>query len=156
MLEIDIPGRGEFHFNHLVSDVNGTLAVDGTLIDGLASRLARVGSVLTLHLLTADTHGKQDIIDQQLGLRSIRIQPGDEARQKADYVRQLGAETVIALGQGANDAEMLKAAGLGLCVLSVEGTAIEAMQSADILVPDIFRAMDLIEKPLRILADLRR
>jgi len=156
MLEISIPGRGEFHFSHLVSDVNGTLAVDGTLIDGLVRRLARVGTVLTIHLLTADTHGKQDIIDQQLGLQSIRIQPGDEARQKADYVRQLGAASVIAVGQGANDAEMLKAAGLGLCVLSPEGTAQETMLAADILLPDIFSALDLIEKPLRIVADLRR
>ncbi|MCJ7724477.1 MAG: hypothetical protein MUP03_10130, partial [Anaerolineales bacterium] len=32
MIELNIPGRGELRLQHLVSDVNGTLAVDGELI----------------------------------------------------------------------------------------------------------------------------
>jgi len=156
MLEITIPGRGNLQINHLVSDVNGTLAVDGVLLEGLVRKISLLRDRLTVHLLTADTHGGQAVIDQQLNLQAVRIHPGDEARQKADFVRSLGAETVIALGQGANDAEMLKAAGLGICVLSQEGTAVEAMLAADILIPDIFCALELLEKPLRIVADLRK
>jgi len=111
---------------------------------------------LTIHLLTADTHGKQSIIDQQLNLRAVRVKPGDEARQKADYVRNLGAHSVVALGQGANDAEMLKAAALGICVISPEGTSVETMMVADLLMPDVFSAMELLENPMRIKADLRK
>ena len=51
---------------------------------------------------------------------------------------------------------MLKAAALGICVMSQEGLALETMVSADILVPDIFAALDLIDKPLRIVASLRK
>jgi soluble P-type ATPase len=156
MLEMNIPGRGSLHIHHLVSDVNGTLAVDGVLLEGLARKIVLLRDRLTVHLLTADTHGGQALIDRQLNLQAVRIQPGDEARQKADYVRSLGAEGVIALGQGANDAEMLKAAGLGICVLSREGTAVEAMLAADIVMPDVFSAFELLEKPLRIVADLRK
>jgi P-type E1-E2 ATPase len=156
MLEITIPGRGNLQINHLVSDVNGTLALDGVLLEGLARKINLLRDRLTVHLLTADTHGGQAVIDQQLNLQAVRIQPGDEARQKADYVRKLGAESVVALGQGANDAEMLKAASLGICVLSQEGTAVETLLAADILMPDIFSALELLEKPLRIVADLRR
>jgi P-type E1-E2 ATPase len=156
MLDINIPGRGSLHIHHLVSDVNGTLAVDGVLLEGLARKIVLLRDRLTVHLLTADTHGGQALIDRQLNLQAVRIQPGDEARQKADYVRSLGAEGVIALGQGANDAEMLKAAGLGICVLSREGTAVEAMLAADIVMPDVFSAFELLEKPLRIVADLRK
>ena len=68
MIEISIPGRGTLQLEHLVSDVNGTLAVDGVLIDGLAQRIASIRDRLTVHLLTADTHGKQAGIDQQLNL----------------------------------------------------------------------------------------
>ena len=156
MIELDIPGRGPLRIQHLVSDVNGTLAVDGQLIDGLVKRIAELRDRVTVHLLTADTHGRQAVIDKQLGLVAVRVQAGDEAAQKEAYVRSLGAETVVALGQGANDAKMLKAAGLGICVLSQEGTAVEALQSADLLMPDIFSALDLFNKPLRMIASLRK
>jgi P-type E1-E2 ATPase len=156
MIELNIPGRGELHLQHLVSDVNGTLAVDGQLIEGLARKIAALRDRLMIHLLTADTHGKQVAIDQQLDLTATRVKAGNEAAQKADYVRQLGAEMVVAIGQGANDAEMLRAAGLGICVMSTEGLAVETLMSADLLVPDVFAALELLDKPLRIVASLRK
>ncbi len=156
MLEINIPGRGNLQLNHLVCDVNGTLAVDGVLIEGLSQKIASLRSFLTVHLLTADTHGGQSVIDQQLNLKAVRITPGNEASQKADYVRKLGANNVVALGQGANDADMLKAAALGICVVSPEGTAVEAMLVADLVMPDVFSALELLEKPMRIKGDLRK
>jgi len=156
MIELNIPGREILKLEHLVSDVNGTLALDGQLLDGLASALLNLRDRLTIHLLTADTHGRQNLLDQQLGLQAVRVRPGDEAGQKEAYVRQLGAESVIALGQGANDAAMLKAAGLGICVHSREGVAVETLLAADLLAPDIFAALELLEKPLRIVASLRK
>jgi P-type E1-E2 ATPase len=156
MIELKIPGWGILQLEHLVTDVNGTLAVDGILPDGLPRALNNLRDRLNIHLLTADTHGRQDRIDFQLGLKAIRIQPGDEAHQKADYINRLGAERVVAIGQGANDAEMLNAAGLGICVLSVEGTALATMLAADLVMPDIFAALESLEKPLRIVASLRK
>jgi P-type E1-E2 ATPase len=156
MLEINIPGRATLQIHHLVSDVNGTLATDGQLQEGLSQIIQGLGDRLEIHLLTADTHGKQAIIDQQLGLQAVRIQPGAEAQQKAAYVRNLGAEHVIAIGQGANDAGMLKEAALGICILSPEGTATETFLASDLVTNDIFTAFNLIEKPLRIVASLRK
>lgn len=156
MIELNIPGHGILRLEHLVSDVNGTLALDGQIIDGLIRPLRNLRDRLNLHLLTADTHGRQHRIDQQLGLEAVRIQPGNEGERKAAYIRHLGAEGVVAIGQGANDAAMLQAAGLGICVLSKEGTALATIQAADIVVPDIFTALELLEKPIRIVATLRR
>jgi P-type E1-E2 ATPase len=156
MIELNIPGRGVLQLEHLVSDVNGTLALDGQLPEGLARSVRNLRDRLTIHLLTADTHGRQYVIDQQLGSQAVRIQPGEEARQKADYVRRLGAERVVAMGQGANDAEMLREAALGICILSREGVAVETLQAADVLATDIFAALELLEKPLRLVASLRR
>jgi P-type E1-E2 ATPase len=141
---------------HLVSDVNGTLALDGQLFDGLVRPLSAMRDRLSLHLLTADTHGRQAVIDRQLNLSAVRILPGDEALQKAEYVRRLGAQHVVAIGQGANDAAMLKEAALGICVLSQEGAAMETLLAADLVAPDIFAALELLEKPLRIVASLRK
>ncbi|MGA7195161.1 MAG: HAD hydrolase family protein [Anaerolineales bacterium] len=156
MIEINIPGRGILQLEHLVSDVNGTLAIDGVLIDGLAKRIASVRDRITIHLLTADTHGKQAMINQQLNLTATRLIGGNEQEQKREYVKKLGSEKVIAIGQGANDAAMLKEAALGICVMSQEGAAAETLLSADIVVPNIFVAFDLLDKPLRIVATLRK
>ncbi len=156
MIELTIPGRGTLQIRHLVSDVNGTLAVDGQLIEGVAERIAALQDRLTIHLLTADTHGRQAVIDAQLGLTAVRIKGGREAEQKAAYVRELGAGTVIALGQGANDAGMLKAAALGICVMSAEGAAVETLLSADLFLPDVLTALDLFDNLMRITASLRK
>jgi P-type E1-E2 ATPase len=156
MIELNIPGRGVIQLEHLVSDVNGTLAVDGRLTDGVARSLLSLHDRLTIHLLTADTHGRQATIDDQLGLRAVRIPPGDEARAKAEYVERLGSERVVAVGQGANDAGMLRQAAVGICVLSTEGAAVDALNAADLLAPDILSALALLENPLRLVASLRR
>ena len=156
MIELNIPGEGILRLEHLVTDVNGTVAVDGQLLEGASRSLRNLRDRLEIHLITADTHGRQTTIDQQLGMTAVRISPGNEAEQKAAYVHNLGAAGVVAIGQGANDAAMLKAAGLGICVLSKEGTAVEALLSADLLASDIYAALELLEKPLRIVASLRK
>jgi soluble P-type ATPase len=156
MIEITIPGRGELQLQHLVTDVNGTLAIDGTLIEGIAWRLSSLRDRLTLHLITADTHGQQSVIDHLLNVSAVRIQRENEASQKTDYVHSLGAGAVVAIGQGANDVGMLKAAALGICILSPEGTAVETLLAADLVTPDIHSALDLLDKPLRIIASLRK
>jgi P-type E1-E2 ATPase len=156
MIEIHIPGRGMISLEHLVCDVNGTLALDGQLLEGVARHISVLRDQLEIHLLTADTHGRQGVIDQQLNLNAIRIRPGDEGLQKADFVRQLGADQVVAIGQGANDADMLRAAAIGICVFSSEGSAAEALLAADIVLPNILLAFELFEKPLRLIATLRK
>jgi len=156
MIELTIPGHGEIHLQHLVTDVNGTLALDGILLEGVARRLSGLRDRLTLHLITADTHGQQSVIDHLLNVSAVRIQRGNETAQKTEYVRARSADSVVAIGQGANDAGMLKSAALGICVLSAEGAASETLLAADLVTPDIQSALDLLDKPLRIIASLRQ
>lgn len=156
MIEINIPGRGELRIEHLVCDVNGTLAIDGQPIEGVARQLFTLRDRLQIHMLTANTHGKQAEIDRQLNLKAHIIQKGHEAEQKAQFVQELGAQNVIAIGQGANDAAMLNAACVGVAVLSEEGLAIETLNAADLLMPNILAALNLLEKPVRLIASLRK
>ncbi len=154
-VEVNIPGRGPLRFEHLVLDVNGTLAVDGQLIHGVPRQLAELRGRLTIHLLTADTFGRQAEIDQVLSLTAVRLQPGGEAQQKADFVTALGAQRVVSIGQGANDAAMLRAAGLGIAVVSPEGLAAASLAAADVVAPSISAALDLLLHPMRLVATLR-
>jgi soluble P-type ATPase len=156
MIELNIPGRGVIQLEHLVCDVNGTLALDGRLVEGVASSLLGLADRLTVHLLTADTHGGQDSIDQQLSLKAIRIAKGAEVEAKGKYVDKLGREKVAAIGQGANDAEMLRNAAVGICLISPEGLAVETLMAADIIADSIHTALEMLRHPMRLVASLRR
>jgi len=78
---------------------------------------------------------------------------GGEA--KAGYVENLGAEFTVAVGNGANDRLMLAKAALGIVVLVPEGTSLQALQNADLAVPDIATGLDLLLRPKRLIATLR-
>ncbi len=63
---------------------------------------------------------------------------------------------MAAVGNGANDVEMLREAELGIAVLGYEGLAKGAADAADILVTSVHDALDLLLRPTRLLATLRR
>lgn len=162
MLEVDIPGRAGLRLDHLVLDVNGTIALDGCLLPGVAERLQALAGRLEVHLLTADTHGRQDELDRTLGLRATRLAADrPQAAQKAEHVRRLGRRSVVgvgsvvAIGNGANDALMLREAALGIAVVGGEGAAGAALREADVVVTDILAALDLLLQPRRLVATLR-
>jgi P-type E1-E2 ATPase len=157
MIEVAVPGWQTLRLEYLVLDVNGTLSLDGELLPGVSERVAALANLLQVHLLSADTFGRLDALAETLGVQATRLRPsGSEAGQKADFVRALGASSVAAIGNGANDAAMLRAAGLGIAVLGPEGLATGSAQAADILVASIADALDLLLHPRRLTATLRR
>jgi soluble P-type ATPase len=159
MIELTIPGRPSLAIHHLVCDVEGTLTLDGRFRDDLFRTLIGLQDRLTIHLITVDSMGLQDHIDQRLNIKAFRIKRDSEigeAAQKAAFIESLNADHVIAIGQGADDAEMLKAAALGISVLSPEGLSPQTLMAADLLVPDVAQALEAILNPLRIVNSLRR
>ncbi|MFO7943122.1 MAG: hypothetical protein R6U51_02315 [Anaerolineales bacterium] len=156
MIPLEIHGRGKFETKYAVFDVNGTLAVDGCLVDRIRTPFRKLRDKLEVFLLTDDTHGKQKDIDQLLSTQATINQRGKEAEQKAAFVKNLGSQHMAAIGQGANDALMLLESEIGICVLSKAGTALETLLNADILVPDILAGLALLENPRRLVASLRK
>ncbi len=152
MIRIDIPQRGIIELRHAVFDVNGTLAVDGRPIPGVADRLQALRDHLSLHALTAGTHGNIADLERTFGFPLQVIATGEE---KVRYVEQLGPAGVIAFGNGRNDVAMLRLAALGVAILAGEGVAIEALQAADVLAAGPVEAIDLVLKPKRLIATLR-
>jgi soluble P-type ATPase len=152
MIHIDIPQRGFLELHHAVFDINGTLAVDGKPLPNVAASLTSLAAFLSIHLLTAGTHGNLKELEETLGFPLQIINNGEE---KAWYVQQLGADKVIAFGNGANDAEMLRKAAIGVAVLTTEGVAISALQASDVLVYGPIDAIELLLHPKRLMATLR-
>ena len=109
MIKIDIPGNKKFQLEHLVLDFNGTIAFDGALIDGVKESLAELSQKLTIHVITADTFGsvKKALKDLDCELAVIPLDRQDVA--KLEYVKTLGCERTVSMGNGKNDCLMLKA-----------------------------------------------
>ena len=76
-------------------------------------------------------------------------------QQKNDFIHSLGKDKIIAIGNGANDALMLKNAALGIALIQKEGACSNTLFSADIVCTSIIDALELIKNPLRIAATLR-
>jgi soluble P-type ATPase len=155
MIEIDIPGFGELRLSDLVCDYNGTLAVDGTLLPGVADALSRLAAELRMHVITADTFGTARVELAGLPVEVVLIPGMAQAEAKLEYLKQLGADRVVAIGNGRNDRMMLAAAAIGIVLVQQEGAAGEAVQGADIVAPDILDALALLEHPRRLVATLR-
>ncbi len=155
MIEIEIPEFRHLRLAHLVLDYNGTLAVDGDLINGVKSRLSTLAGSLSLHIVTADTFGKAAPALAEIDCHLVILPPKNQAVAKADYVRRLGELATVAVGNGRNDRLMLKQAVLGIAVLGEEGTATAALMAADIVVRDVFSALELLRHPQRLIATLR-
>lgn len=139
-------------FSDLVLDYNGTLALDGFLLPGVAGRLRQLSKVIRVHVLTADTFEKAE---HQLKRLPVSLKVIRTGADKAEFVRRLGPEKVIAVGNGRNDALMMEAAGLGVAVIGPEGAAGKVLRTADVAVTDIRHALDMIIHPLRLKATLR-
>jgi len=156
MIEIDIPGRYNFSLENLLLDVNGTIYLDGKIIDGVKQRLQELNQKLNIYIVTANTHDNAGYLEQGLGIAPHIISPGREASQKLSLAKLLGKEKCIAIGNGENDALMLKQCAIGICVIGREGASAEAVQHADIVINDIKDALDLLLHPKRLIATLRR
>ncbi|MEJ1972206.1 MAG: ATPase P [Lacunisphaera sp.] len=155
MISIDIPDFGPLELHHLVSDYNGTLALDGILRAGVAERLRELSEVITIHVLTADTFGVAR--EQLAGLPiTFMILPAEnQAFAKLKYVEQLGASHVVAVGNGRNDRKMVAAAALGLALIQEEGLAAATLLEADLVSTCVLDVLDLLANPTRIKATLR-
>jgi len=155
MLEIDIPGFGLVKLKHLVSDFTGTLSVDGRLLPGVRGQLGEIAKFLMIHILTADTFGKAREELNGIDCEMHILSGAEHDVQKEEYAKKLGADSVVAFGNGNNDRKMLKAARIGIAVSQGEGCAVDAITSADIHVTGANIGLDLLLHSKRIKATLR-
>lgn len=152
MRTIEIPNLPPLELTHLVFDVNGTLTKRGELIEGVAAELGRIRETLEIHLLSADTFGSLARIASTLGIAAVIA---DDGAEKAAYVRQLGSQNCVAIGNGANDESMLREAALGIAVVGPEGVATSALAAADIVCTSIADALELLGDERALAATLR-
>lgn len=150
-MTIDIPGREPVTFEYVVLDFNGTLAVDGQVTSAVEKLLKEVASRYATIIATADTFGTAKSFAERLAVPLRIVQTGQDKEELIESLKG-GA---VAIGNGVNDERMFVAANLAVAIMGPEGAALQTLLAADIVVPNVERALELLIHPNRLVATLR-
>lgn len=151
-----IPNFRTMHLHHLVLDFNGTVALEGELLPEVSALLPDLSARYSVHVITSDTFGTVRAQLEGFDVRVTVLQSNDHTMEKALYLDKLGVQHCIAVGNGSNDARMLKDARLAIAVIGEEGCSIPALTNADIVCNSIGNALELLLSNKRLIATLRR
>ncbi len=154
MIRMEIPGREALSIAHVALDFNGTIALDGVLVPGVAHRLASLSALAGVHVLTADTFGSA--ARECAGTNALleTFPSGAAAAQKRAIIEGLSGG-VACIGNGFNDADMFDAADLSIAVVGGEGAWAGLLAHADVVTTTPLDALDLLLNPDRLKATLR-
>ena len=155
MITIDIPGYKKLEIQHVVCDYNGTVAVDGKMIDGVCEIINDLSKDLDFHVITADTFGFVERELENVRCKLVKIPIQNQAASKLEYVLNLGKDKTICIGNGNNDRLMLKEAALGIVLLQQEGACIETLLASDVVCKSVIDAFGYFKEPKRLVATLR-
>lgn len=156
MIKVDIPSYKKLEIENLVFDYNGTLAVDGKLVEGVMDKLIKASKRVKVYVITADTYGtvKENFKDVDIEVKIISQENG--SIDKLNFIKELGSDKTIAVGNGNNDELMLKKSAVGVAVLGEEGLSTNALLASDVLIKNIMNLFDMIANEKRIIANLRK
>ncbi|ADC69126.1 Haloacid dehalogenase domain protein hydrolase [Methanocaldococcus sp. FS406-22] len=146
----------------ILLDLNGTIAADGKIKEGVKERLAILKEKAEIYILSADTFGTLNDIAKNLNVKGMKVDRekyGSEKIAKLKILEELKKlnpdKKIIAIGNGNNDELLLKNADLGICVIGDEGAWSKTILSSDIVVKDINDALDLLLNENRLKATSR-
>lgn len=155
MLNITIPGREDLIIKNVVFDFNGTLATDGKIYPSLAPLMAQIKQIAEIFVLSSDTYGSVQNECGALGIHVRVLTSKNGGEEKRTFVRELGADSTICIGNGMNDCGMFEVCALSIIIIGEEGCCVKSLEKADIAVKNSEDALNLLLNPKRITATLR-
>lgn len=152
---IKIPNFKTLEITDIVCDYNGTIAKDGEVLPEIKALFEQLSKTYALHVITADTFGSVHAQLKEYDTRIKVLSSDNHTQEKAQYVKTLGSDNCVAIGNGNNDKEMLLSAAIGISILGDEGCARDALLNSDLTCKSITEAMNLLLRTKRLVATLR-
>jgi soluble P-type ATPase len=149
MITIQRPGKEPLEIEFILLDFEGTLASDRRVHPKAKDKINLLSKRTKIYILTKEEKEKVMEVLRKVNAEIIHFAEGDASNGKLNLLLQLGASRTVAIGNGIDDASMIKEAALGICVISREGTAGETIQKADLIFSNMIDALDFLLKPLR-------
>lgn len=127
--------------NTIVLDLNGTLAVQGKIVNGAKERLRKVNDLgIRVLLFTGDARGNANSFCSELG---IEFKKAGSQREKEQFFLELDTKKTAAIGNARIDNGNFKHAKLSIATLQAEGIHTGILKHVDIIVLSINDALDL-------------
>jgi soluble P-type ATPase len=149
MITIQRPGQEPLKIEFILLNFEGTLATDRRVHPKAKDKLNLLSKRSKIYILAK---GEQEAIREilkKVKAEVIYLTEGEVSQGKLDLLRQVVAARTVAIGNGVDDAAMIEEAGLGICIIGVQGTSSEAIKKADVVFSDILHALDFLLKPMR-------
>ncbi len=157
-IDVKVPWGEKYKINHVVFDLNGTLADHGKIADTTMELLKKLAKETEVYILTADTHETAEELKKEIKdfAQLVVLQSNDHALEKAQFVHALGYRETITLGNGGNDYKMVQESVLSFGVIGGEGFYAPLIQKVDILVDSVDHAIEMLINPMKIVATIRK
>ncbi|MBC8495951.1 HAD family hydrolase [archaeon] len=142
-----------FEINTLVLDLNGTLSVNGWVLEGVKERIDKLNSLgFKIILFTGNQRGTAGKLCGDLG---IEYKVAQTCKDKEEEMLKLDTNKCAAIGNARIDIGTFKHAKLSILTLQAEGIHAKAISHVDIIVPSILDALDLFINKDSLCATLR-
>lgn len=155
MILYEIPGRDNIEIENIVFDYNGTIAIDGKLIDRVKELINTLAKDVEIYILTADTYGTVEKECKDINGKVLTFPKDNAGESKKEIVKKLGGQKTICLGNGYNDIPMFKEAILTIGIVEGEGASGKLLINADIVVRSIIEGINIMLNKNMVKATLR-
>lgn len=155
MIIYEIPGRGNIEIQNIIFDYNGTIAVDGQLIEGVKDLINQLSKSVNIYILTADTYGSVISECGDINGKVLTFPNENAGKSKREIVQNLGGDCTLCVGNGYNDIPMFNEAALSIAVIGGEGASGKLLVEADIVTRSILETLRILLNGNMIKATLR-
>ena len=157
MRKIIIPYHGEITIKNVIFDINGTIQFKGQISEELVQKFEELKKFYNILLVSSDTRGNLKNIAKKLGVnfKKVNTQGINDAEAKNNELIKLGKEVTVAVGNGNNDALMLKNAILGIAILGSEGASTRSILNSDVVFTDVINAIEFLLDEKTMISTLR-
>ncbi len=153
-MKLIIPNSKNIEIKTLILDLNGTLTVRGELVKGVQEILEKIKNKgMKVVLFSGDTRGNGKKVADDLGIDLVVTPTGKDKRKSA---LKLNPSTCAAIGNGLIDVPLLKTVRLSILTLQAEGIHTKCIKEADIIVPSIIDALNLLVDESSLISTLRK
>lgn len=144
-MEYNPTGVGKIELDTIILDLNGTLAVEGKLVTGVADRIKKLKELgFKIFLFTGDQRGTAAIQAAELG---IELKYAKNTEEKALCSKECNFETTVAIGNARIDIGTFLNSKVRIATLQKEGIHAGIIEHVDIITNSINDALDILINP---------
>ncbi len=147
-------GVGEIELNTIILDLNGTLAVNGSIVEGAKERLIKLKELgYKIYLFTGDQRGNAAELTKEIDITILRATNTEE---KERLTLSLDFSKTVSIGNARIDIGTFKHTKLRIATIQAEGIHAEILKFVDIVVLSINDALDILINPDSLNATMRK